>query len=186
MRLTHTILAILLAGLLSLFIGTGCQKSPAPPPPTITLTATDLPTVSSPTRPPQTSDIRLTYPSTITLDEAFIVSVTNEGFIPYVFYMPHPSDNCLFISDAAGKFIQTTPRETCDALAENIINPTQISYFSNWDLKRCADSDCLTREFVELGRYHFSADFSSLEDNSTNGKHQFTFEESFTILPAAD
>ena len=182
MRSTTTIFAILLTGLL-LSVAAGCKKPSASPQLTATLTPTPVPA----TRPPQPSDIRLSFPSTITRGDTFVVGVTNEGSVPYAYYMQHPSDNCLVILDDTGRIMPTIPGETCDALAENIIRPGQSREFSNWDLKKCAVADCLRRDIVAPGLYHFSATFyPSPEDGSISNESSFTFEEPFTILPASN
>jgi hypothetical protein len=175
MRPTSKILAALLAGVFVSIVA-GCQKSAAPFQPTAALTPTPVPS-------PQPSDIQLSFPQTITLDDVFVVSVTNEGTVSYAYYVQHPADNCLVILDATGEFMPTIPDETCDALAENIIAPGQSRLFSSWDLKGCVDSDCLRREFVAPGRYHFSATFyPDLGDGTFTGENSFTFEESFMLL----
>lgn len=175
------IILLLAVATCPLSFGVACTDTAEP---TQTPEPTEPPPAVSQTASFQQTDIQLHFPATITYDDVFLVDVSNEGTGAYVYYVHHPSNNCLSIVNAKREFMQTIPGETCDALAEIIIAPGQKQLFSSWDLKRCTDLECLTREFVPPGRYYFSATFYPYTENSSiTVEDSFTFEQTFTVLP---
>lgn len=141
---------------------TGCAESASN-------TASDSPLPSptlspTPDLTPSPDDIALIYQQSLSHGEVLIVEAVNVSDIPYVFY-ESPDDNCLFVQKDV--FFSTRPPETCDVLAEKIIEPGQRRFFGSWDLLICTDLDCLTRTEAAPDSYFFEATFYPYRDGDS-------------------